>query len=95
MAYLKALDNYFEVDEAIKIARKAKVKLPKSYTVNIISALIEAQKALDSDWCKVYTLTDDVRQDKSLTKDMRDEASKEIFSYMDEYKEECQPKKTA
>ena len=43
-AYLKALDNYFDVDDAIKFAQKAKLKKKNSYTINIICALIEAQK---------------------------------------------------
>jgi hypothetical protein len=89
-AYLKAFDNYFEVDEAITYAQKAKAKnKKKSYTINIICALIEAQKAMDSNWCKVYTLTNDVRIDETLTKDMKEEAVNIIFEYMDIYKDYC------
>ena len=89
LAYLKAMDNYFNVKEAIKLAEMAKAKAPKSYTVNLIAALIQAQKTMDDDWCKVFHLTDDVRQNKSLTQDMRPEASEIIFLYMDAYKSEC------
>lgn len=89
MAYLKALDDYQEVSEAIKIAQKAKSKNKDSYTINIICALIEAQKAQDSDWCKCYTLTNEVRKNKALTRDMNEEAIKIIFEYMDLYKEYC------
>ena len=83
------MDNYFNVKEAIKLAEMAKAKAPKSYTVNLIAALIQAQKTMDDDWCKVFHLTDDVRQNKSLTQDMRPEASEIIFLYMDAYKSEC------
>lgn len=86
MAYIKALDNYFDVNEAIEFAEQALVKNPKSYTFNIICALIKAQLAFDSDWCKVYSLTNDVRTNISLSNDMNEEAIKIIFEYMDLYK---------
>ncbi|MDR1898046.1 MAG: hypothetical protein LBR10_14785, partial [Prevotellaceae bacterium] len=89
MAYLKALENYFDVGEALIMAQSAKHKSPKSYTVHIICALIEAQKAMDGDWCNVYSLTDNVRKNTSLTNDMNDKAKEGIFSYMDLYKEYC------
>ena len=60
-----------------------------SYTFNIITALIKAQKAFDTDWCKVYILTDNVRKDKSLIGDMDIKAIAIIFDYMDLYKEDC------
>ncbi len=88
-AYLMALDNYFEVDEAILYARKAKSKNAKSYVVNIICALIEAQMIMDDDWCDIYNFTNNVRIDKTLKKDMREEAVSIIFDYMDRYKKYC------
>ncbi len=86
MAYLQALDNYFDVSQAIIFAEQALTKNPKSYTFNIICALIKAQLAFDSDWCKVYSLTNEVRLYESLFKDMDEEAIKIIFEYMDLYK---------
>ena len=88
-AYLKALDNYFDVEEAIIYAKKAKSKNEKSYTINIICALIEAQKAMDSDWCEVYNLTNNVRINELLIKDMKEEAVNIIFEYMDLYQDDC------
>jgi len=88
-AYLKALDDYFNVEEAITYAQKAKAKNKKSYTIHIICALIEAQKAMDDNWCEVYTLTNDVRTNENLIKDMREEAVAIIFEYMDLYKDYC------
>ena len=85
MAYLKALGNYFEVDDAILLAQKAKKNNPKSYTVNIVGALIEAQKAMDDDWCEVYEITNRVRENKALIDDMNEDAKNEIFNYMDLY----------
>ena len=88
-AYLKALDNYFDVEEAIIYAQKAKLKNDKSYTINIICAIIEAQKAMDSDWCEVYKLTNNVRLNGTLIRDMKEEAVNIIFEYTDGYGEYC------
>lgn len=85
MAYLKALDDYFNVDEAIIYARKAKSKNMISYTINIICALIEAQKVMYSDGGEVYRLMNAVRTDQSLNRDMREGAVKIIFEYMEMY----------
>src|SRR6056297_624718 len=89
MAYLKALDDYFNVSKALIYAERALSKNSKSYTYNIITALIEAQIATRGDWCKVYKLTDQVRTKTSLETDMRDEAVTIIFDYMDSYKKYC------
>ncbi len=89
MAYLKAMDNYFEVDEAIVYAENAVSKNPKSFTYNIICALIKAQRAMDDDWCTVFKLTDRVRKDRLLRMDMNQEAVNIIFEYMNLYQDEC------
>ena len=88
-AYLKALDNYFDVAEATQWADLAKSRNGESYTVSIVWALIYAQQAMDSDWCEVYNLTNSVRENKGLEKDMKEEAISIIFDYMDIYKDDC------
>jgi hypothetical protein len=55
----------------------------------LIVSLIKAQKAMDKDWCDIYKITDGVRQNSALTKDMKDEAAQIIFEYTDGYKEFC------
>ena len=89
MAYLKAMDNYFVVDDALKYAELAVEKNKGSYTFNIIAALIKAQKVFDSDWCEVYKTTNNVRTDNSLNSDMNEEAKAIIFEYMDLYSSYC------
>jgi hypothetical protein len=84
LAYFKALGDYFEVDDAIWNAKHA-IQRSNSYTVHIICALIEAQKAMDEDLCEVYELVNRVRENKTLTDDMNEEAKAEIFAYMDMY----------
>ncbi len=88
-AYLKAMDNYFNVDEAVNYANIAIKKNPKSYTFNIITALIKAQKISRGNWCEVYTFSNNVRQNKTLVNDMKTAAITIIFDYMDLYKKYC------
>ncbi len=89
MAYLKALDNYFDVTEATEIAEIALNKKSKSRTFNLIAGLIKAQKAMDSNWCEVYQITDRIRQNSKLKTDLKPEAIKIIYDYMDIYKTDC------
>lgn len=90
LAYLKAMDNYFDVKEAVVWADLALKKNAKSYTFQIIAGIIKAQAAFDTDWCKVYQLTNNVRTNASnLKMDMRSEAINIIFEYMDLYGDSC------
>jgi len=89
LAYLKAMDNYFDCTEALKLADQALALNPQSYTFNIIHALIKAQVMFDSSWCDLWKSTNAVRTNTSLNKDMNAEAIRIIFEYMDLYKEEC------
>jgi hypothetical protein len=89
LAYLRAMDDYQEVSPAIKYAEIALSKNPKSFTFNLITGLIKAQKAMDSDWCEVYKITNAVRENTDLTVDIKSEATKIIYKYTDGYKEFC------
>ncbi|MGB5964153.1 MAG: hypothetical protein WBG65_01335 [Sulfurimonadaceae bacterium] len=92
MAYIMAMGNYFDVDEAIAYAYNAKQKKPDSFTYNLILALIQAQTAIDKEetWCYVYTVSNDVRDSfTSSSRDMKEEAIEIIFEYMNLYKEYC------
>lgn len=88
-AYLKALDNYFDVKDAAVIAEQALKKNSSSRTFNIIAGLIRSQNAMDSNWCEVYLITDRVRTDAKLKDDIKPEAVAKIYEYMDIYKDEC------
>lgn len=89
MAYITALDDYFNVDEAIVLAHEALKKNPESRTFQLIAGLIKAQQAMDSDWCEVFKITDRVRKNEGLKNDMKPEAIKIIYDYMDIYGESC------
>lgn len=89
LAYMKALDDYFNVNEALKIAEYAVSKEPESYSVLIIDAMIKAQIALHEgrqNWSNVYKATNDIRQiERFLNMDMSRAAINIIFKYMDIY----------
>ncbi len=89
IAYLKAMDDYFKVDEALEYAEKAVKKNRTSRTFQLISGLIRAQKAMDSNWCTVYQITNGVRKNENLMNDMRTKAVDIIYDYMDIYGESC------
>lgn len=89
-AYLKAMDNYFDVEDAISIANHALERSPKSYTFNIIVAILEAQNVRQNNWCHIYKLSNRVRINKALKMDMRSKAAAIIYEYMDLYKDYCQ-----
>jgi hypothetical protein len=89
MAYLKAMDDYFDVTEAYEWAELALLKNDWSYTFSIIHSLIHAQILFDSDWCLVWLTAYAVQQNTSLKQDMKPEAVIIIFDYMNLYSEYC------
>lgn len=89
IGYLSVMDDYFHPERAISILEEAHKRNKKSYTVAMILAITKAQKAMDSDWCKVWKLTEAVIINQSLDFDMLPEAKKIILDYMLLYKDEC------
>ena len=89
IAYLKSMDNYFDTKEALTYANAAQAKEPKSYTINIIRSLIQAQDYVYKSYCQVFKIVDEVRTDENLTMDFNKEASAIIFDYIDGYKKYC------
>ena len=88
-AYLKAKDNYFDVNEAIIFSNRAAKLNPNSYTIAIINQLIKAQSLSQSEWCEVYNGMNNIKENKNLIVDFRKKASNIIFKYTDVYKEYC------
>ena len=86
-AYAKAMSNYFDVKAACELGHQAvKKNKNKSFSVAMISALIDAQVYLDSDWGMIYKVVADVLHDGSLHLDMRQEAIDSVMEYIGEYK---------
>lgn len=89
LGYLTAMDNYFNVDDAINMLEMAASKNEKSFTIHMILTLVQAQKAMDTNFCKVWTLTSDLLNDKSLKRDMKTAAIQTVVDYMILYKGDC------
>jgi hypothetical protein len=88
-AYLKAMDNYFKVDDALRYAERALKKNSESRTFQLITGLIRAQKTMDESFCGVYRITDQIRKNEKLMNDLRTKAVDVIYEYMDIYGESC------
>jgi hypothetical protein len=88
-AYLMAMDDYFDVSVARMFASLGADLIDRSYTAEIIRALIHAQHAMSGDWCTVFRIVDDVNRNNRLKKDMRPEAVEIIMSYIDRYSSYC------
>lgn len=90
LGYLRAMDDYFNVLEALDILDVAWWANDTSFTISMIYAIVEAQDAMDYDWCEVWMLVEDVLLDDVLVMDMRKEAVTIILDYMRLYKDECE-----
>lgn len=88
-AYLKAMDDYFNVKSASIFAKQAMRKAPTSYSIHLIGTLIQVQGVNTKNWCTIYTNMNQVRRNKKLQFDFRPKSVQAIFSYTDIYKKEC------
>lgn len=87
--YLLALDDYFQVDAAITALSMAAEKNNKSYTIALVLALTQAQKAMDYDWCAVWKYTREVLNNTTLERDIKTAAIQSVVDYMILYKSSC------
>ena len=88
-AYLKAMDDYFNVKSASVFARQAMRKAPTTYSINLIGTLIQAQGVNAKNWCIIFTEMNKVRTNKKLLNDFRPKSIQAVFNYTDGYKEYC------
>ena len=88
-AYLKAMDDYFNVKSASVFATIAMRKAPNSYSIHLIGTLIHIQGVKAKNWCAIYTKMNQVRTNKKLKSDFKPNSVATIFSYADVYKEYC------
>ncbi len=88
-AYLKALSDYFDVKEAVKMAKMAQKKDKDSYCVNFIAALIQSQDDFNANkWAMVYTVLDKVNNTTWRYDDLSDEAAASVMEYINLYRPE-------
>lgn len=92
-AYMKALDNYFDVVEAFEIAGDALRKSPDSFAVNMIYNLIKAQGLTAyGEYCYSSQLFLSLKVNPKLKMDMRKESMSYVFEYMTSIGENCKDK---
>lgn len=89
-AYLRAMDDYFNVKSASVFARQAMRNAPTNYSIHLIGTLIQVQGTTQNNWCTVYTKMNQVRTNKKLKLDFKSKSIAAIFSYTDGYKKYCE-----
>ncbi len=89
IGYLLAMDNYTDVKEALIFSNLAATKESKSYTIQMINALILSQTFSYGNWCKKYEVFQKVKTRTDLTFDFKLEASEIIFQYISSFKKYC------
>ncbi|WPC39935.1 cell wall-binding repeat-containing protein [Clostridium sp. JS66] len=86
ISYMMALDDYFHVDKALTLMDKAYEKNNTSFTIAIIRSVLKGQAVLDNgSWGMIWFNTENVLNDKTLVKDMKQEAIDNIVAYMKLY----------
>jgi hypothetical protein len=84
LAYLTAMDDYFHVNASLKMADRARLRNPKSFTVAIVDALIRCQSEFKTP-TKLWPVISAVLDNPQLTQDMRPRAKEAIKEYMHLY----------
>lgn len=95
LGYLKALADYFHPENAVPLLKQAEAQNPESFTTALILMLAEAEAAMNSDWCKVWRLSESVLNDSQLQREMRPEAVGIVEDYLINYKQYCPPDNAA
>lgn len=89
LGYLTVLDDYFHPAQGLPLLARAVVLRPDSVTIAIVHALAQAQVAMETNWCRMWQVTDAVLRNDRLTPDLRPEALKQIVDYMVNYRRYC------
>ena len=85
IGYLMAMDDYFDVEQALEYLKIAEENSGNSFTVPIIRALVEAMNMEGNIWQKYI---EPVLNDSSLNNDLSEDALQIITDYMITYTEE-------
>ncbi len=89
-AYMKALDNYFDVTDAFEVAGLALKKNPNSFAVNMIYNLIKAQGLTSyREYCAASKMFNTLKNNPNLTTDMKKESMSFVFEYIDYIGKDC------
>ena len=90
-AYLKSLDDYFNVMIANEFAELAVKKNPGSFAINMISGLIKVQDLVfTKKYCAEFQQFNKLKNNSKLKMDMRLSSKKYVFEYMDFVGSKCE-----
>ena len=90
LAYIRCMDNYFELGEGVNWIETALNKNPESLTIQMISALINGQVAMDNNWCEVWKTCSLALNMPRQYNDFKTAAVQNIVDYMIIYKPYCE-----
>lgn len=90
LAYMQALDDYFDVSSSKPIIDKALDHNPNSLTYLVIAALIKGQLSFDKDWCNIWKSFEAVLEKDEKNWDIRPKALYPIIDYLILYKSDCE-----
>ena len=89
-AYIRAMEDYFDVIYANEIAQLALQKNPNSLAVNLISGLIKAQGLfLLNEWCYASAQFNSIEKNTQLKTDLRKDGKNIICEYMQSMGANC------
>jgi hypothetical protein len=90
VGYAWAMDEYFDTAKAESLLRRAKERLPGSFTVAFVLAMTEAQRRMDGPWCEVYQGPKRViNRWGPHPIDLRRQVIEDTMRYIDLYAEDC------
>ena len=94
LGYMTVMDNYFDPEKSLIYFDSAGSSIRKSYTFQIINALIKTQSLLEDQnkWCRIWTTINAVETNKELKVDMNAEGRKIILDYINIYNDNCETK---
>lgn len=82
-AYIRAMEDYFDVTYANEIAQMALQKNPNSLAINLISGLVKAQGLfLLNEWCYASVQFNSIQKNTQLKTDLRNDGKNIICEYM-------------
>jgi hypothetical protein len=88
-AYLRALENYFDIISAFKMSEIA-VRNSKSYSVNMVHLLIKAHGLFElSEACHAAKIFSLLKNETAFISDMRPAADKFVFEYIEGLGADC------
>ena len=89
-AYIRAMEDYFDVTYSNEIAQLALQKNPNSLAVNLISGLIKAQGLfLLNEWCYAAKQFNAIEKNTLLVADLRKDGKNIICEYMQSMGANC------